>query len=402
MRRRRWHFLMSPLEHISIRYLDDVYRGRLMPGGRVLVWGVLASAFMLAGGLSAPLVSCFAFCISALVAAFFVGLFFRPRVTMQRRLGVFPSSGERFSYTVEVRNAGRTTLRNLTVEERGLPFEVRPSGEAPMIDTLLPGESASVTLSLQCNRRGAYELRKLQAASSFPSGLIKCATRNKDSMRLLVYPRLTPLESLEVPVGRNYQPGGISVASEVGESTEFFGTRDWRDGDRVRDVHWPSYARTGKLVVKEFQEEYFVRLAMVMDVQVRGFKQEALLEKSLSLAAGIADALARRDYIIDLFAAGADVFHFQAGRALAHFDNILQILACVDDGETLDLAGLKRALIPESPRLSAVIFLMMDWDAERAELVQQVKAQGVAVRVLCMRQGVTAPGLQPEEWVAVP
>src|SRR5438552_2054734 len=69
--------------------------------------------------------------------------------------------------------------------------------------------------------------------------------------RLLVYPRFTPLESFDVPHGRDYQPGGISVASRVGESTEFFGTRDYREGDRQRDIHWASFARTGKLIVKE-------------------------------------------------------------------------------------------------------------------------------------------------------
>jgi uncharacterized protein (DUF58 family) len=216
---------------------------------------------------------------------------------------------------------------------------------------------------------------------------------------VLVYPRFTALESFDVPHGRNYQPGGIAVASQVGDSTEFFGTRDWHDGDRTRDIHWPSFARTGRLVVKEFQEEFFVRLALVLDVQSRSVKEDALLEKALSLAAGMADVLARQEYIIDLFAAGPQVFHFQAGRALAHFEHILEILAALEAGDELNLQALEAALLPESSQLSAVVFVVMDWEPARAALVEKLKANGVAVRVLSVRPDRAPTGLAPGEVV---
>ena len=114
--------------------------------------------------------------------------------------------------------------------------------------------------------------------------------------------------------------------------------------------------------MKEYQEEYFVRLAMVLDVESRSAQDDALFERSLSLAAGIADVLARQEYIIDIFAAGSQVFHFQAGRALAHFEHILEILACLEAEDRLDMNALEAALLPEAGKLSAVILVMMDWD----------------------------------------
>ena len=38
MARRRWHFLMTPLEHGFIRGLDDRYRGWMTPQGRMILW----------------------------------------------------------------------------------------------------------------------------------------------------------------------------------------------------------------------------------------------------------------------------------------------------------------------------------------------------------------------------
>ncbi|MEW5850529.1 MAG: DUF58 domain-containing protein [Myxococcota bacterium] len=396
---RRWSFFMSPLEHRSIRELEDSYRGQLTVGGRVLLWGSVAAGILLLGGLQPPLMLAFAFCASALVCAFLVGAPFRPRVNLQRHLPPPASAGDVLTYQVTVRNDGRRPLRHVVVEERKLPPEIRPVGEPPLVELLEPGEQTRVTLKLSCSARGAYELRGLQAGSCFPTGLVKWTRRSPSADRLLVYPRFTPLESFEVPHGRNYQPGGIAVASQIGESTEFSGTREWREGDRVRDIHWPSYARTGELIIKEFQEEYFVRLAMVLDVEVKNAKQERLFERGLSLAAGIADVLARKEYIIDLFAAGQDIFHFQAGRALAHFENILEILACVEPGRRLDVRKLESVLVPEASKLSAIIFVMMDWDPSRADLVQLLKQHGVAVRVLCMNEKRVPDGLSPEEVV---
>jgi uncharacterized repeat protein (TIGR01451 family) len=398
-RRRRWSFLMPPEDHGFIRFLQDRYNGLLTPVGRVVLWSALAAGFLLLGGLVAPLILFFSFSVCALAAAAVVGLPFRPRVSLTRLFPPPVSAGDTLTYRVRVENTGRRTVRHIAVEERLLPPELRRVGEPPVIDALAPGERTEVTLRLQCTTRGVYELGALQAASLFPSALVKWPRRSPAKDRVLVYPRFTPLESLDVPHGRNYQPGGISVASQVGESTEFFGTRDWHDGDRTRDIHWPSFARTGRLVVKEFQEEFFVRLAMVLDVQSRSVKEDALLEKALSLAAGMADVLARQEYIIDLFAAGPQVFHFQAGRALAHFEHILEILAAIESGERLDVEALEAALLPEASHLSAVIFVVMDWEPSRAALVEKLKAHGVAVRVLSVRPDRAPVGLAPEEVV---
>lgn len=400
-RRRRWSFFMPALEHPPILWFDDLHRGRLTIEGRTLFWGALAAGTLLLGELTSLLLMSFCVCTCALGGAWVLGWLYRPRLRMTRQIAGYPSAGELFAYRVLVENIGRRVARNVCVEERGLPPELRPVGEPEPIATLEPGESAFVTLRLRCQRRGAYDLIRLQGASSLPTGLIKSGKVVRQYDRLLVYPQITPVETLDLPLVRNYQPGGISVVSHVGESTEFFGTRDWRQGDRVRDIHWPSSARTGRLIAREFQEEYFVRLGMVLDIQVASARDEPLLERGISLTAGIASVLARQEYIVDIFAAGPQVYHLQAGRALAHVDNILDILACLESGDRLNIEALESVLIPEAARLSAVVFIMLDWEPTRAAVVQKLKRLGVAVRVLSIRPGKLPTDLAPEEIVEV-
>jgi uncharacterized protein (DUF58 family) len=401
MPRRRWTFMMPPEEHRFIRYLSDRYRAWLTPLGQSVLWATGAAGLMMLWGVQ-PAIVFFALCAALLVGGLTAGLPFRPRVKLSRRLPPPVSAGDTLHYRVLVENHGRWPARKVVLEERNLPPELKPTDEPPVIEVLAPGERAEVSLSLTCSLRGAYELPWLQASSFFPSALVKWPRRAREKDRLLVYPRFTPLARFDVPHGRNYQPGGIPIASSVGESTELAGTREFREGDRTRDIHWPSLARTGRLVVKEYQEEYFVRLAMVLDVESRSARDDALFERSLSLAAGIADVLARQEYIIDIFAAGSQVFHFQAGRALAHFEHILEILACLEAEDRLDMHALEAALLPEARKLSAVVLVMMDWDDARAELIRKLKAHGVAVRVLSVRPDRRPEGLAPDEVVELP
>lgn len=401
-RRRRWSFFMRPLEHWPMLILDDWHRGWMTPFGRALFWGAVAAGTLLLGGIAAPLVYAFGYCASALMLAWLIGWVYRPRLRLTRQITAYPSAGEVFRYRVTVENMGHREIRNVVVEERDLPLELRPVQDPPRIEILVPGESTTVMLELRCERRGAYALTALQGASTYPSGLVKVGAVTRHSTRLLVLPRIQAVEGLTLPHGRHYQPGGIAEASRVGESTEFLGTREWRTGDRLRDIHWRSTARVGRLIVKEFQEEYFVRLAIVLDVEARSAGDDQHLERAISLAAGLTASLARLDYIVDIFAAGSRVHHIQAGRSLAHVDNILEILACVESEDQFDRAKLESVLSPDLRQLSAVVLIVTGWDANRAELVEWLKSWGLAVRVIMARPGDRPPGLSTEEFIEAP
>ena len=46
-------------------------------------------------------------------------------------------------------------------------------------------------------------------------------------------------------------------------------------------------------------------------------------ERAVSVAASVADFMARQEYLVDLFAAGPNLYHLTAGRSLAYLDQIL-------------------------------------------------------------------------------
>ena len=127
---------MPAEEHGFIRALSDRYQGWFTPVGRVVLWTVLATGFLLLGGLVTSLILFFSFAFCALAAGVLVGLPFRPRVSLTRLLPPPVSAGDTLRYRVRVHNTGRFSVRHLTVEERGLPPQLRRVGEPPVLDVI--------------------------------------------------------------------------------------------------------------------------------------------------------------------------------------------------------------------------------------------------------------------------
>lgn len=368
---------MEAMDHAHLRWLDDQYRGRLTGEGRIALWGTVAACLLLLGGISAGL----ARTAGLFLALCGVAALSRPpkmRLTARRLLPPPPAAGEVWAYTVEIGNLGPAALTDLHVEERGLPAMLRPDGEPPILASLGPGETARITLRLRARRRGACTLSRLQIAATDPLGLVKRGVILDLPDRFLVYPALLPSPDLDLPAAPAPQPGGIPVATRVGESAEFLALRPWRPGDRLRDMDWRAFARTGRPAAREYQEEYFVRLALVVDVSSPSLAEDRRVEQALSLAAGIVDHLARRDFLLDIFAAGTDILRFQAGRGTDHLDHVLARMAEIEPGPALDTEAVAAALAAEARQLSAVIFLFTGRSPDRARLAEQARALGLA------------------------
>jgi uncharacterized protein (DUF58 family) len=241
--------------------------------------------------------------------------------------------------------------------------------------------------------------------SAFPFCIFKWARTAGSRGKLIVYPDYTPLKSLKLPVSRKYQPEGTSRISKVGESMEFHGCREFRNGDEPRHIHWKSSARAGELIIREFQEEHLSRIALITDTFVK--PERPLLkpfikkkippefEAALSLTAAFAEHLARRDYVIDLFAAGPEVYHFQSGRSLSYLDNILDILACVQPDYHNPLKKLTPAVLSELTGIGSAVVILLEWNEHRKKFIEALRERGVNVKPVIIGKKAERPRAIP-------
>lgn len=331
-----------------------------------------------------------------------------PSVETRRELSTRSKAGSTLDYQVQVKNTSRWRhIYDLIIHEVELPATLSPApprdirqiedsasnvrsdiAAARMIECLAPGEELEVPLAIHLPTRGFYRLDRLRAETIFPFGIWRRGKFQKEVVDdILVLPNFTPLEHLDLPIATRHQPGGMALTSNLGESPEFLGIRDYRDGDNPRDIDWRSWARTGKPAVKEYHEEYFCRVALVLDTQLQKDhpNKDDQFEAAVSIAAAVADQLAKQETVIDIFAAGPSLYRLQAGRNLAFVENILEVLACLEGTEDYPFQLIIPELMDEISQIASVVFVLLDWDEHRARFVQTVTDLGAAVKVILVR-----------------
>lgn len=359
----------------------------------------------------------FTFLCALLAAAMLAALLARPQFQVARILPRMITAGEAFEYRVLVKNLGTRPAGGLALlEELGDPrpalAEFRSALKFPTyrgwwrlamrnqvahigataLPALAPRAEAEVRVHGRAYRRGTLKLEGATVARADPLGLVRSLARIALPDKLIVLPRRYSLPSLAVPGARRYQHGGVTLASSVGDSEEFMSLRDYRPGDPLQRIHWKSYARSGKPVVKEYQDEFFERHALVLDTFTD--RDDAVFEEAVSLAASFACTLDTQESLLDLMFVGAESYCYTAGRGQMQQGNLLEILAGVRATSGGAFRRLHDALLARRAALSGGILILLAWDEARQAMVRALQQSGLPLVVLLVseRDIAAAPG----------
>jgi len=377
---------------VLFRALWRFYRRRLTQRGRFLLGAVVLLALLGVDTRRSVNFVLFSVAVPPLLLAVLQLGRRTPRLRVQGRLPSRLTAGRPLGVGFELRPAEPDGELTLSVAWAApLPPGLSARRSQAYV-TLRPGRASRFELRLQADRRGRYRLPDLGLARTDAFGLVRSRGVWLGERVLLACPRYFTLDEAPLPLGRRYQPGGIPLASEVGDSLEFVGTREYRDGDPPRRIDWRSWARLGIPVVKEYQEEYFSRIALVLDTFLPRRPhpaQRRRLEAAISVTASIAEHFSRREEVVDVLAAGPDLYEVSTGRSLGSLDNVLEVLACLEPCPAAPFEGLRPALFERLERLTTVVAVMLDWDEPREAFVRQLQALGVAVHVWLVHEGET-------------
>ena len=402
------------------RWAWKVYTHRLTRAGRWFVGLTLITLFAAAPSLDLQSFIVLLYLGGLWVVAGLGTIVCRPRVTVRARHASRVAAGETLRVEVEItQGRGLVPGIELQVLPERLPLlvDADPPDGVSAGPLLKSGETRRVTLGLYCSRRGEYTLRGWRVETDFPFGLLHAWRYYAHESALLVYPALAPLSHMDIPTGRRSHPGGVALASRLGDSFEFLGNREFRMGDNIRDIDWRATARMGgdPVILREYREEFFLRVAVVLDTYApggRGVKPAARqarhesFERAVSLTASVADYLSRQEYLVDVFAAGAHLHYLTDGRAGDNVDRILDILACVTTTDTEPLDSIAPQLFEFLEQITTVVCVFGQWDETRHRFVENLRMQGAGVKIILVRGGgvdTLAPPpdatlLEPADW----
>ncbi|MEM7364009.1 MAG: DUF58 domain-containing protein [Pseudomonadota bacterium] len=241
------------------------------------------------------------------------------------------------------------------------------------------GSTTHVTLTAEALRRGIVHFRSTEVRYPDPFGLNLKVLNEDNPDQLTILPQHYPMVLSQDPsAGRIYQPGGHHSSWSRGESHEFVALRDYQVGDSPRKIHWPSTARRGTFVVREYQDEYLTRHLLLLDLAT---EDNAKLEAAISAAASLLMASKDTEQAIDLLFMTDHSTLVSGGDHREATLHQLEALACVN-ASTSDTVQLLDAAIHHGRASSGFSLISCSWSIEIRQSWQSLSASMAPLRLL--------------------
>ena len=365
-----------------------------------------------------------------------VWAFFRKaEVELRREPPAHATAGETVRFSIRVRNVGRRRLRRAWLAET--PPDARPplaefldrrepgeenrngfdrvlayyrwqwlmnrrrlfDGGASLDEIdLKPGESTRITMEITPLRRGVIRLHDARILLPDPFGLVqRCRRAGGPAATLTVLPKRYLLPPVGLPGSSRFQLGGDAANNATGNSGEFVGLRDYRPGDPLRQIHWKSWARTGRPIVKELEDNFFPRYGLVLDT-FPAAGDDTLFEDGVSVAASFAVGIDTRESLLDLMFIRDEAHLVTVGRGFARAEKLLEVLAAVEADGTADFDTLARLVLRHRDELTSCVVIFCGWCEVRSSFLRTLQRGGIICAPIIIGHGPRPDGL-PGHWV---
>lgn len=288
--------------------------------------------------------------------------------------------------TLWVRNVGRRSTPLLRGEE-GLGYAL---GDRPhvLVPGLRSGESRQLTYRVRSHIRGHHPIGPLTVRMTDPFGLATRAATVPGENVLVVLPRTLPLSPVRgVPARSGGETSSSPRMALHGEDD--VGVREYRIGDDLRRIHWPSTARTGETMVRQDEEPSRRRALVVLDDRGAvhaGTGSGGSFEWSVTAVASIVTLLLGDRFEVHLYLSSDE-----SGRVVPvdGVDQALDRLAAVQPTAATSARGIVEALDDFSQHGGGLVVAVLgSLDETSAELCAARASHGLA---LVVSGGATDP-----------
>ncbi|GAB3400486.1 hypothetical protein GCM10027515_08350 [Schumannella luteola] len=262
---------------LTVRWLGET----VTPAGWLLgVTVVLGAAAGLAFGWTLGWIAAAAAAVLLLLCVPFLlaGHEYRARLVLARDRVV---AGTAVDADLRVANVGRRLALPGVVDV--------PIGQGlveAQVPLLMPGAHHDDRLTISARRRGVIDVGPLSVTRGDPIGILRRTVQWPEVQTLHVHPVTATIPSTSAGIIRDLE--GMPTTDIVSADLNFHAIREYLPGDSRRNVHWKSTAKTGRLMVKQYEETRNARMAIVIGVDAhREYAGEDEFELAISVAASL-------------------------------------------------------------------------------------------------------------------
>lgn len=216
------------------------------------------------------------------------------------------------------------------------------------IFSLLPKQKIRRKLSFVGKKRGYYTIKNADV-SGYDYFLNKgYYTSFPQDAYLYVYPKLIDTSRIRL-ISRSISGMMISKSKLYPDPFEFSGIREYRKEDPMNRINWKASARTGELMVNQFDSTTEYNVTILLDLEDSYImKYEELIEESIRICAGLCAQLLQAKMPVRVIANGEirtedsiteksssedSILRMEFSSTSGNVTPLLQALACIDTSQ---------------------------------------------------------------------
>jgi hypothetical protein len=183
---------------------------------------------------------------------------------------------------------GAVTVHN-PLRRRSLSGAVEvPIGDA-LAEVSMPGiarrSSLTREFSIPTSHRGVVRVGPARIVRADPIGLVRREVVWSGVTELYVHPRTVAIPSVSSGFIRDLE--GTSTRDLTSSDIAFHALREYTPGDERRSIHWKTTARTGRYMVRQFEETRRSHLMIGLSLAGDDFASDEEFELAVSVAASL-------------------------------------------------------------------------------------------------------------------
>lgn len=256
------------------------------------------------------------------------------------------------------------------------------------VKRLAPGESAEELFAIPTQRRAVLPVGPVSVVRGDPLGVFERVHRRDEPVQLYVHPRTVRFDGQSLGFVRDLE--GLPATDLSRDDVSFHALREYQPGDDRRNVHWRSTARTGILMVRQYEETRRSHFVIGLTTNPGDYTDPDEFELAISSAGSLGLRALRDSQRVEVQVSGGDL---PAGTGKQFLDGLSGLVfARPRDNDVVALAG---RIAATSPAAAVVVLLCGSAvDAQTLRVACGRLPYGARVLAVVADGGADAPSLR--------
>jgi uncharacterized protein (DUF58 family) len=175
----------------------------------------------------------------------------------------------------------------------------------------------------------------------------------------------------------------------AGESTEFMGVREYRPGEPLKRLHWPTSARLGRLISRQYEMNVSASISALLlldPLMLRGTFADNPKEYALRMIAGLGRGTISDNYQFSWLGVMGRETQALSGTGYSFYQQLAMTLALLDGAAAPDWERASRYILHYLPQRSALIVFTSELTDEARMRLRQLAVHFSSLSVVAFKR----------------